>query len=195
MVLAVAGVIAGVAGVNVIEVFFVRETLGASPTAYGLVSASWTAGMVAGSWVFARLIRRWADDGSLLRSMLALLGGCCLVVMVGAAAPSVAFIVPLWLAGGLMNGGEGVLSNVFMARRVPEAFRGRAFATLNAATQGAALVGYVLSGLLLERFAPRPLVAATGLLGVLVVVVVAVPVVRVIRRERAAALVTSAAVG
>ncbi|HEY6596931.1 MAG TPA: MFS transporter [Asanoa sp.] len=195
MLLAIAGVIAGVAGVNVIEVFFIRETLGASPTAYGLVNASWTAGMVAGSWVFARLIRRWTEDGSLAGSMLGLLGGCCLVVAIAAAAPSVAFVVPLWLAGGLMNGGEGVLSTVLLARRVPERFRGRAFAALNAAVQGAALVGYLVGGLLLEGFAPRPLVAVTGVIGALVVVAVAVPVRRVIRRERAAGLVTPAAVG
>ncbi len=54
MVLAVAGVVAGVAGVNVIEVFFIRETLGASPTAYGLVAAAWTGGMLAGAWILAR---------------------------------------------------------------------------------------------------------------------------------------------
>ena len=190
--LAIAGVIAGV---NVIEVFFIRATLGASPAAYGLVNAAWTGGMLAGSWVFARLIRRWTEDGSLAGSMLGLLGGCCLVVAVAAAAPSVAFVVPLWLAGGLMNGGEGVLSTVLLARRVPEPFRGRAFAALNAAVQGAALVGYLVGGLLLERFAPRPLVAMSGAVGALVVVAVAVPVGRVIRRERAAGLVTPAAVG
>ena len=37
--LALAAVVAGVGGVNVIEVFFIRETLGASATVFGLVAA------------------------------------------------------------------------------------------------------------------------------------------------------------
>lgn len=185
-VLAVAGVVAGVAGVNVIDVFFIRETLGASPTAYGFVAASWMAGMVAGSWLLARFAKRWKDDGGLVTGMLIALGGACLAVLFGSLVPAAYLLVPLWLVGGAFNGGENVLSNVFMARRVPEQFRGRAFATMSAAVQGAALVGYLLGGLLLERFAPRPLMAAVAVAGLAIVAIVAVPVSRVARRERAA---------
>ncbi|KAB1944867.1 hypothetical protein F8271_08630 [Micromonospora sp. ALFpr18c] len=45
-------------GVNVIEVFFIRETLGGSATTFGLVSAAWSAGMLPGAWFAARLARR-----------------------------------------------------------------------------------------------------------------------------------------
>jgi len=186
MVLAVAGVVAGVAGVNVIDVFFIRETLGASPTAYGLVAAAWTGGMLAGSWILARYANRWRDDGGLVMGMLVMLAGACVAVLIGSAVPAAYLLVPLWLVGGAFNGGENVLSNVFMARRVPEHARGQAFAALNGAVQGAALVGYLIGGLLLERFAPRPLVAAVALAGIAIVVIVAVPVARVVRRERAA---------
>jgi MFS family permease len=187
MVLAVAGVVAGVAGVNVIDVFFIRETLEASPTAYGLVTAAWTGGMLAGSWILARYAKRWwQDDGGLVMGMLVMLAGACAAVLVGAAVPAAYLLVPLWLVGGAFNGGENVLSNVFLARRVPEQARGRAFAALNGTIQGAAIVGYLLGGLLLERFAPRPLMAVVAILGLVVVIVVAVPVARVARRERAA---------
>jgi MFS family permease len=194
MILAFAGVIAGVAGVNVVEVFFVRETLGASATAYGFITAAWTAGMVVGAWVFARLVKRSVgDDGALVYGVLALLGACCLAVTVGAGATGVAVVVLLWLLGGLGNGGLGVLQNIVLARRVPEAARGRAFAAFNGATQGAAMFGYFVGGLLLERLTPRGSVLTVGLAGLLVVAVAAVPVVRAVRRERAG-LVTSAAV-
>jgi hypothetical protein len=50
-----------------------------------------------------------------------------------------------------------------LAHRVPPAARGRAFAPLVAAVQPS-MVGYLAGGVLLEHFAPRPLVAAAGLL-------------------------------
>jgi MFS family permease len=111
-------------------------------------------------------------------------------VLVCAAAPAVWLVVPLWLAGGVLNGGLGVFSNVLVARRVPERARGRAFAGLSAAANGGAMCGYVLAGALLGPFSPRALVFAFGLAGLVAVLAAAVPVVRAIRQER----VTSPAV-
>ncbi|SNT57024.1 Predicted arabinose efflux permease, MFS family [Asanoa hainanensis] len=188
--LAFGAVVAGVGGVNVVEVFFIRDTLGASASAFGLVTASWTAGMAAGAWVFAKAVRRYDDDASLVRALLVLLGSTCVPVVLSAAAPGVWVVVLLWLAGGLLNGGLGVFSTVLVSRRVPERARGRAFAGLNAAANGGAMFGYVLAGALLGPFSPRALVLGFGLAGVLAVVAVAVPVARAIRQER----VTSVAV-
>ncbi|GIF65383.1 hypothetical protein Ais01nite_34180 [Asanoa ishikariensis] len=188
--LAFGAVVAGVGGVNVIEVFFIRDSLGASASAFGLVAASWTAGMAAGAWVFAKLVRRYDDDAGLARAVLILLGSTCVPVAISAAAPGVWLVVLLWLAGGLLNGGLGVFSTILVSRRVPERARGRAFAGLNAAANGGAMFGYVLAGALLGPFSPRALVLGFGLAGVLAVVAVAVPVARAIQRER----VTSAAV-
>ena len=42
-------VIAAIGGINVIEVFFIRDTLDASATTYGLVGAAWMAGMLPGA--------------------------------------------------------------------------------------------------------------------------------------------------
>lgn len=67
MVVSTAVVIAAIGGINVIEVFFIRETLGDSATTYGLVSAAWMAGMLPGSWLAVRLARRLDDDGALVR--------------------------------------------------------------------------------------------------------------------------------
>ncbi|MEE3919281.1 MFS transporter [Micromonospora sp. BRA006-A] len=128
MVGSVAAVIGAVGAVNVIEVFFIRETLGSSTTVYGLVTGSWTLGIVLGAWLFARVARRLADDGALLGAGLVLLGGCCLAVLVSAAVPSAWLLVPIWLLGGVANGGNNVFDQLLLARRVPEASRGRAFA-------------------------------------------------------------------
>ncbi|MBO4207545.1 MFS transporter [Micromonospora echinofusca] len=184
MVAAMAGALAAVMAMTPVEVFFIRETLGSSTTTYGIVTAAWTAGVLPGAWLFARLTHRFADDGALVRAALALLGGCCLMVLAGAAVPHAHLLVPLWLIGGLCNGGDNVFSNVVLARRVPEAARGRAFAALGAAVQGASMIGFLIGGVLLEFFAPRPLIAAAGLAGLLVVLALWVPVSRVVRRER-----------
>ncbi|WP_433284512.1 MFS transporter [Micromonospora sp. CA-244673] len=187
MITTLAGVIGAVGAINVIEVFFIRETLGSSTTMYGLVTGSWTLGILVGAWLFARLARRLTDDGRMLIGYLALLAGCCLMVLLSAAVPAALLLVPVWLLGGVGNGGANVFDNVLLARRVPEAARGRAYAALGASVQGAAMVGYVLGGLLLEVAAPRPLVAACGAAGLLVIVLVALPVTRAVRIERAAA--------
>ncbi|BCB81033.1 hypothetical protein GCM10022251_61430 [Phytohabitans flavus] len=181
---AVAATVAGVGAVNVVEIFFVRETLGASTTAFGLVQAAWTAGMLGGAWLLARSAKRAADDGALVNGLVLMLGLCCLAVLAGAAVPAVGWLVPLWLAGGVLNGGLSVFLAMVMARRVPAEARGRAFAVLGAAVQGAGMLGYLAGGLLLGSFAPRPLVAACGLAGLVVVALVAVPVARAVRRER-----------
>ncbi|MDG4821631.1 MFS transporter [Asanoa sp. WMMD1127] len=192
--LAFGAVVAGVGGVNVIEVFFVRETLGASTSAFGLVTASWTAGMAAGAWMFAKAVRRFDDDSGLTRAVLVLLGATCVPVLISAAAPGVWLVVLLWLAGGLLNGGLGVFSTILIARRVPERSRGRGYAALNAAANGGAMFGYVVAGALLGPFSPRALVFAFGLAGVLAVLAAALPVARAIRRERVTSGVVAPAV-
>ncbi|WP_319459713.1 MFS transporter [Micromonospora sp. RTP1Z1] len=186
MVGTLAAVVGAVGAINVIEVFFIRETLGSTTTVYGVVTGAWTLGIVLGGWLFARLSRRLADDGALLGAGLALLGGCCLAVLASAAVPSALLLVPIWLLGGVANGGDNVFNNLLLARRVPEASRGRAFAVFGAAVQGAGMAGYLVGGLLLEVAEPRPLVAACGVVGLLVVAAVAAPVRRAVRAERVA---------
>ncbi|HEX7747066.1 MAG TPA: MFS transporter, partial [Micromonosporaceae bacterium] len=181
---AIAGVVAGVGAINVLEVFFVRDTLGASTTAFGVVTAMWTAGMLAGAWVFAGTVRRISSEASLVLVMLLLLAGCCAMVLAAAGVPAVGWLVPLWLFGGLLNGGMGVFQTVVVARRVPAEARGRAFAAIEGTVQGAAMLGYLLGGALLELFAPRPLVAACGIAGLLAVAAVVAPVLRAGRAER-----------
>jgi MFS family permease len=184
MVLAVAATVAGVGAVNVIEVFYIRETLHASTTVFGLVSGAWTAGMLLGAWLLAPTARRARDDGALVFWVLAMLGLACLLVALGATVPDAGWLVLLWLVGGLANGGLNVFSTLVMANRVPPEQRGRAFAAQGAAIQGAGMFGYLIGGVLLVGFAPRPLVAAAGLAGLAVVAAVTPIVLRAARSER-----------
>ncbi|MEV4462498.1 MFS transporter [Micromonospora echinofusca] len=192
VVLGTAAVITAVGGINVIEVFFIRETLGGTPTMYGLVGAAWMAGMLPGSWLCARLAHRLTDDAALVYGVLTTLGGICLTVIVAAAVPTAALLVPLWLVAGAANGGENVFANLLTARRVPEASRGRAYALYGAAVQGGSMGGYLIGGALLALLAPRPLIAGAGVAGLLVVAAFVPVVVRSVRRVRATGASASA---
>ncbi|MGC4756925.1 MFS transporter [Micromonospora trifolii] len=190
MVVSTAVVIAAIGGINVIEVFFIRETLGGSATTYGLVSAAWMAGMLPGTWLAVRLARRLDDDGALVRGVLATLAVCSLMVLLAASVPAAGVLVPLWLVGGAANGGENVFANLLTARRVPEAMRARAYASYGAAVQGGSMAGFLIGGALLAVVPPRPLIAGAGLVGLLVVLVFVPVVTRAVRLSSNAGLAT-----
>jgi len=181
-----AVVVSAVAAANVVEVFLVKDTLGASSSAYGMITSMWTVGMIAGSWITARLIKRAADDSAIVIGAFASLAATCLVVIAGSQAPAIAWIIPLWLAGGILNGAENVQVFTIFGRRAPAHARGRLSARLNAAVQGAALLGYAGGGVLLQWWSPRTVLAVAGAGGVLAVVGVSPWIRSAIRRARAA---------
>ncbi|RAO29645.1 putative MFS-type transporter YfiS [Micromonospora saelicesensis] len=190
MVVSTAVVIAAIGGINVIEVFFIRETLEGSATTYGLVSAAWMAGMLPGTWLAVRLARRLDDDAALVRGVLATLAVCSLMVLLAATVPAAGVLVPLWLVGGAANGGENVFANLLTARRVPEAMRARAYASYGAAVQGGSMAGFLIGGALLAVVPPRPLIAGAGVVGLLVVLVFVPFVTGAARRSSSAGLAT-----
>jgi len=180
-------VILAVSAINVVAVFFIRDTLGASPTVYGLVSAAWMAGILAGGWLAGAAAGRARDDGALVTGLLAQLGGTAAVIALAALADAPGWLIPLWLVGGVLNGGTTILIVLVLTSRVPAAQRGRAFAALGAAVQGASMAGYLAGGVLLAHVQPRHLVAGLGLAGLAVVTALVHPVRRAIRRERGSA--------
>jgi MFS family permease len=191
MVVTVTATVAAVAAVNVVGVFFIRNTLHASTTLYGVLGASWTAGMLIGSWLLTRPAGRAGDDGVLVRWVLAVLAGCCVVILAGAAMPAAGWMIPLWIVGGVFNGGINVFSQVLLVRRVPNAVRGRAFATFIGAVQGGSMFGFLAGGVLLGYASPRSLLAASAIAGLLVVAGFVVPIGRAMRRERVTARSTA----
>ncbi|WIM96764.1 MFS transporter [Actinoplanes oblitus] len=166
MTVAIAATVAGVGAINVFEVFFIRGTLGASATVFGLVAASWTVGMVLFTPLFGRVPRRRLT----VRVVLGLLAGSCVAVLAAATVTSAGWLVPLWILGGACNGGLNVCLAVIVAGRVPSEAHGRAFAVVSAVVQGAGLLGYLLAGPLVERFDTRVLVAGAGAAGLLAAV-------------------------
>ncbi len=163
MTVAIAAVVAGVSAINVFDVFFIRETLGASATVFGLVTASWTVGSV----LFTALSGRIPPRRLTIHVVLAVLAAACVAILAGSTVGAAGWLIPIWIVGGAFNGVLNVCMTVIIASRVPGEAHGRAFATVTAVVQGASLLGFLVAGPLIEQFDPRTLVAGTGVAGLL----------------------------
>ena len=177
----IGAVVAAASLVNVAEVFFIRGTLHATATVYGLLDSVWISatmagGLAAGPPTAGRLgagpgpARRADAD---LRERGHLRGGA-----------GGGWLVPVSLLGGLGNGGVNTAASVLVGRRAPAAARGRAYAVLSAVANAATTGGYLLGGLLLVLIPVRAAIAGAGLAGLAVTAAFALPVLRAARRER-----------
>ncbi len=167
---------------NVGEVYLVRETLHGSSSAYGLLSALWSAAAIAGGWLLGK---RAPDDRGVVRLLLVLLGIFGLVMLGLASAPTVPWLIPVYVVGGLANGGLNLAIGVLLGRRVRPDERGRVGATFNGFINSGTLIGYAAGGGLLSLVSPRILFTGSGLLSLAVIGVLAVPVLRGLRRAPA----------
>ena len=87
-------------GVNVVEVFLVRDDLGASATSYGVLQGFFGAGAVGGSWLAGRCV----GDGQRVRALLLGLGGTAVAIALAGVSPTVAFLAAVLVAQGVSNG-------------------------------------------------------------------------------------------
>jgi MFS family permease len=182
MFIMVGAVIGAIGAVDVVDVFFVRDTLHSSPAGYGLIGAVWLGGMVVGALVWSR--QRQSDLGT-ARAMLVACTATSLVIGAAGLVPDIGWLGPAWLLGGALNGIENVRIGVMLGRRVQPEVRGHASAMFNSIAGGASTFGFLLGGALLTIASPRAIIIACGLAGLAVVGIFSPPLVRAIRREQA----------
>jgi MFS family permease len=148
---------------NVALVFLVRDTLGGSAFAYGLIEAVFGVGMLAGSfWILRGAGGGWAPQRLYLLS-------CSLssAASAGSAvAPSLGVLAPVQALAGSGNGIEIVAGETIIQQRVPRGLIGRVYGFTSSATSlgiGIAMAG---GGLLVDATSPRAtfLIAAAGAL-------------------------------
>jgi Na+/melibiose symporter-like transporter len=156
---AAVGALLFIAAALTVEIFYVKDVVGASDTAYALVVCAWMAGMVFGATAVVRRI-----PGRLLAAaaLVALAGqGAGMGVQAAAAILPLAFAG--YLAGGVGHGVKNVLLRALIAARVPEAVHGRAFAAYNAARSSAELGAVGAGGVLVSALGPRAALVLAGL--------------------------------
>jgi MFS family permease len=160
---------------NVALVFLVRETLGGSAFAYGLIEAVFGAGMLLGTFWIIR-----GRGGQWLATRLYVFA-CGLSVagsFGGAIAPSVAVLAPFEALAGAGNGIENVAMETIVQQRVPRGMIGRVYGFVSSATSLGLGIAMGLGGLVVDVTSPRTafLIASVG--GVLSILVFAPTILR-----------------
>ncbi|HEV7401223.1 MAG TPA: MFS transporter [Solirubrobacterales bacterium] len=151
------------AAVIPIEVVYAKETLGTSDSGYGIMLASWGAGMVAGSLVFA--------SAQKVR-LPVLLFFSTLAVGVGylglAAAPTLAAACGASVVGGAGNGVQWVSAISAVQELTAERMQARVMSVLWSIGAAMPGVGYALGALVAVALDPRAtfLIAGLGVLAI-----------------------------
>jgi MFS family permease len=153
------------AAVIPIEVIYAKETLDAGDSGYGFMLASWGAGMVLGSVVFAA-VRRTSLPVLLFFSTVAVgLGYLGL-----AAAPTLAVACLASVLGGVGNGVQWVSAVSAVQELTTQGMQARVMSVLESIGAAMPGVGYLLGGLIVDVGDPRLAFWVAGF-GVLAIVV------------------------
>ncbi|MDH6132944.1 MFS family permease [Kitasatospora sp. MAA4] len=151
-------VMAAASIINVLIVFYVRQTFGASEQTYGLIMSAWMLGLLPGG-LLVRKVKRFSHEVFLIGSFV-----CIAVAILGAGlAPSVWWIAPFYFVGGIGNGAQATVTHILLNVRVPDTHRGRAFAALGAVSNTGPAIGYLVGGAIMSFATPRFGFLAAGL--------------------------------
>jgi MFS family permease len=148
---------------NVALVFLVRDTLGGSAFAYGLIEAVFGVGMLAGSfWILRGGGRGWAASRLYLLS-------CSLtsVAAVGSGlSPSLGVLAPVEAVAGSGNAIEIIAGETIIQQQVPRGMIGRVHGFTSSVTSLGLGIAQAGGGLLVDATSPRTtfLIAAAGAL-------------------------------
>ena len=162
---------------DVALVFLVRERLGGSALAYGLVTGAYGVGMLLGS-----LGLTWKGTAAAAGTVF-LLGW--VASGVGAVLTGIAPILALVAVGqavaGVGNAVDVVAMDTLVQQAAPREMLGRVFGLVGTAAPAGHAIAFAAGGFLVDAFGPRNVFLIAGF-GVLVVLM---PVMLVLRRERA----------
>lgn len=168
--------------VNVVDVFLVRDTLGASPTWYGITGAAYAVGMFGGALLAGRLHGMRALAGGFVGAIVVLgTGVACMGLM-----PAVGWLLPCCLVAGAGNGVLSVALSTLVVLRTDPAARGRIVALLNGTSSGTQLVAFAVGGALLTALNPRTMFVLAGATALLVPLVLGRRVLRAATEDRTA---------
>ncbi len=140
------------------ELFFAVDALHAGQTGYGGLLTAWTCGMIAGAVVIAGRVR---PDRL---AVVAVAGIAAQGAGLFGASLATTLVVALagFALGGLAHGVKNVVLRTLIHNRVPDALRGRAFATYNGARNAAELGALALGGALVGAVGARTALLLSG---------------------------------
>ena len=147
-------------GVTLVADLPLAEHFDAGAVGYGLLTALWGLGAVAGSWAAARWLRQSGEALGLA------LGTAAMAVSLGsiAAMPAFAPIVLVGTIGGIGSGYAFTPWFTMVQRLTEDVHRSRVFAAAEACEQGAFVVGMLMAGWIVDAVGPRPTYLVPGVL-------------------------------
>jgi MFS family permease len=150
-----------------IEVIYAKESLGTTDAGFGILIASWGAGIVLGSLVY--LLVKQRSPLALIVVATALIGVAYLGM---ATAESLLVACLISIVGGAGNGMQWISVVTTLQEMTPADYQARIVGLLE--SLGAAMpgVGYLIGGVLVALGSPRTAYAVAGI-GVLVLVLAA----------------------
>ncbi len=151
---------------NVVEVFLIRGTLGASATVFGLVAALFAAALVVGAVVAGRAA---ADNARAMRATFAALV-IAVALACGGLAPAIWMFAIAWSVLGIANGVINADVSTLMLHRTPDAFRGRVLARVGAMVTSAEICALAIGGAAGSLLGARPTFVVSGVLMALVAI-------------------------
>ena len=156
---AAVGALLFISAALTVEIFYIKDVIGAGDSAYALVLCVWMAGMAAGAAALAPRVPAGLAAGGALVALAA--QGAGMGIQAAWAILPLAFAG--YLVGGVANGVKNVLLRVLISERVPAAFHGRAFAAYNALRNSAEFVAVGAGGALVTALGPRAALVIAGL--------------------------------
>jgi MFS family permease len=155
-------VLVGSAAINVAEVFFVQDNLGAGDIGFGAIVGASGAGLVIGSFLAAPALGKVG-----LRRHYA---GSIALMSIGwggaALSPSIWIALPFVIGGSAGNGAAIICNQILVQRGAPDRFRGRALATIMSTNYVVIGLGMGTTGLILNWYSARwVMLAAAAVFG------------------------------
>ena len=160
-------VILGAAAVNVAEVFFVLDTLGAGYLGFGVIVGASGVGLVIGSYFAAPSLGKFGLRRHYVGSITVMSLGWGAAALSG----SIWVVVPFVVAGAIGNGAAVICNQLLVQRGAPDRYRGRAFATIMSTNFAVLGLAMVAAGVLIEVVGAREVwlgAAAIYLVGAMV---------------------------
>jgi MFS family permease len=144
-------VLLGSAAINVAEVFFAQDELGAGDVGFGIIVAASGVGLAAGSFLAAPSLGRVGLRRHYTGSIALMGAGWGFA----AFADSIWVVVPFVIAGSAGNGAAIICNQILVQRGAPDRYRGRALATIMSSNYAVLGLAMAAAGLLTDAFGAR----------------------------------------
>jgi MFS family permease len=146
------------ASVEPVEVLYAKQTLAVGDRGFGILIDAWGVGMVVGSLVFARALRRPLGPMLVLGTLLV-----GLAYLGFAAAPSLPFACAAAIVGGAGNGVQWPSLISAVQQLTPKSLHGRLMSAVESIGALCPAIGFALGGTLAALFSPRTAILVAGL--------------------------------